>query len=174
MSEMGQNSLPGEWLSQNSNIRQVKIPNLNKDNNDKVRWQSNEKNLVKFSVNKAWKDLSKNHEKVAWYNVVWFSNMISRHAFIIWLLMHSRLPTQARISKWYPNRTKGKCQIKERSNEWKRILEELIKFSNKRNIGIIIKKITYAACEYLIWHERNSRLFQGVKKKWKEIWSIIK
>ncbi|GJX09125.1 reverse transcriptase zinc-binding domain-containing protein [Tanacetum coccineum] len=155
--------------------------------------------MVKFSVNRAWKDLSENHDKVAWYNVVWFSNMIPRHAFIVWLLIHGRLPTQDRISKWYPNRSmkcslcceemdshdhlffkckyaakiwsvaKGKCQIKETSNEWKRIREELIKLPNKRNIWIIIKKITYAACVYLIWHERNLRLFQGVKKDWKEI-----
>ncbi|GKD70305.1 integrase, catalytic region, zinc finger, CCHC-type containing protein, partial [Tanacetum coccineum] len=66
----------------------IKILILNKEKDDIIRWQSNEKNILKFSINKAWKDLSENFEKVAWYNVVWFSTMIPRHAFIVWLLMH--------------------------------------------------------------------------------------
>ncbi|GKD29653.1 reverse transcriptase zinc-binding domain-containing protein, partial [Tanacetum coccineum] len=168
---MGQNS---EWVSSNSTLCQVTIPNLHQGKNDVVRWQSNDKNMVNFSVNRAWKDLSGQYEKVPWYNVVWFSNMIPRHAFIVWLLMLGRLPTQDMISKWHPNKdmkctlcneemdshhhlffkckytekvwneAKIKCQVKERRNEWKCILEELIKMPNKRNIWIVIKKITFA------------------------------
>ncbi|GJZ86601.1 RNA-directed DNA polymerase, eukaryota, reverse transcriptase zinc-binding domain protein [Tanacetum coccineum] len=71
------------------------------------------------------------------------------------------------------NEAKIKCQVKEKRNEWKCILEELIKMPNKRNIWIVIKKITFAACIYLIWQERNSRIFQGVHKDWKEVWGNI-
>ncbi|GKD45073.1 RNA-directed DNA polymerase, eukaryota, reverse transcriptase zinc-binding domain protein [Tanacetum coccineum] len=93
MAQMGQNSLPDEWVSYNSTLCQVTIPNLHQGKNDVVRWQSNDKNMVNFSVNRAWKDLSGQYEKVPWYIVVWFSNMIPRHAFIVWLLMLGRLPT---------------------------------------------------------------------------------
>ncbi|GKD85226.1 reverse transcriptase zinc-binding domain-containing protein [Tanacetum coccineum] len=112
--------------------------------------------------------------------------------------MHRRLPTQDRISKWWPNKNLKcslcseetdshehlffkckyvdqiwrvamvKCQLKKCNNEWKIILDELIQMPNKRNIWIIIKKITFAACVYHVWQERNTRIFQGVKKDWKE------
>ncbi|GJT19247.1 RNA-directed DNA polymerase, eukaryota, reverse transcriptase zinc-binding domain protein [Tanacetum coccineum] len=154
MAQMGQNSLPDDW--------------------------SKDKNMVNFSINRAWKDLSENFGKVDWCNVVWFSNMIPRHAFIVWLLMLGRLPTQDRISKWHPNKSmkctlcsdemynhehlffkcqyadkiwreaRIKCQMKGMSNEWKSIIDELIRLS-----------------------KRNSRIFQSIRKDWKEVWDNI-
>lgn len=77
---------------------------------DMVKWRSNKGNLVKFNVNRAWKDLRSQEEKVPWNKVVWFSNLIPWHAFIVWLMIHERLPTQDRVLKWHPD--KGmKCAL---------------------------------------------------------------
>ncbi|XP_071728183.1 uncharacterized protein [Rutidosis leptorrhynchoides] len=40
---------------------------------------------------------------VTWVDVVWFSQCIPRHAFMVWLLMGERLKTQDRLKEWERN-----------------------------------------------------------------------
>lgn len=86
-------------------LSQIKIPNLNPKKNDEVKWVRNQNYIVNFSISRVWKDMCDQGEKVEWSKVVWFSNMIPRHAFILWLLIHEKLPTQDMIIKWYPNKS---------------------------------------------------------------------
>ncbi|GJV37749.1 RNA-directed DNA polymerase, eukaryota, reverse transcriptase zinc-binding domain protein [Tanacetum coccineum] len=83
--------------------------------------------------------------KVDWHDVVWYSNFIPRHAFIQWLLVHVRLPTQDRLAKWYPN----------------------------KNIWIVVKKLVFDVTIYFLWQERNIRLFQKVKRTEEDLWKVI-
>ncbi|GJT22444.1 hypothetical protein Tco_0892381 [Tanacetum coccineum] len=152
MAQMGQNSLPDDWVRHNSILCQANIPILNKEKNDVVRWQSQDKNMVNFSINRAWKDLSENYGKVDWCNVVWFSNMIPRHAFIVYDEMdsHEHLFFKCQYADKIWREAIIKCQMKGRSNEWKSIIDELIRLP-----------------------KRNSRNFQNMRKDWKEVWDSI-
>lgn len=184
-------------------LNQIKIPRLDPSKIDEVKWVSNQENIVKFSVNRAWKDMCDQEEKMEWNKVVWFSNMIPRHAFILWLLIHEKLPTRDRIIRWYPNksmscslcgevndshehlffkckyskevwkRARQDCKIHCLIDSWKKVLEELILMPNKQSIWIIVKKIVFATNVYFLWQERNLRLFQNCKRDWDTIWKAI-
>ena len=91
--ENGQLIFPDEWYGQHGAILPKRQLELTNGKEDMVKWRSNKGNLVKFSVNRAWKDLRSQEVKIPWDKVVWFSNFIPRHAFIVWLMIHERLPT---------------------------------------------------------------------------------
>ncbi|PWA57893.1 reverse transcriptase domain, Reverse transcriptase zinc-binding domain protein [Artemisia annua] len=76
-------NIPDECKHNNSILSQIQTPCLVNDKADEVKWRSTKKNLVKFRMNKVWKYMREHDEKVVWYNVVWFSNSIPRHAFIL-------------------------------------------------------------------------------------------
>ncbi|GJY50707.1 reverse transcriptase zinc-binding domain-containing protein [Tanacetum coccineum] len=150
-----------------------------------------------------WEDLRDQGNKVDWYEVVWFSNFIPRHAFILWLLVNERLPTQDRLSKWYPNKEMKcalcstmqdshqhlffKCQysslvwekavtkvkISKGNDDWKEVLECLKALPCRKNIWVVVKKMVLAATIYFLWQKRNIRQFQNEKRPWEELWKII-
>ncbi|GKD53319.1 hypothetical protein Tco_1286706 [Tanacetum coccineum] len=105
---------------------------------------SNGKNMVKFSINRVWKDLSEQYNKVAWYKVdrisKWYPNKSMRCSLCCDEMdSHSHLFFKCKYAVKIWNEAKGKCQMQSSSNDWK----------------------------------RNSRLFQCMKKDWKDVWSII-
>ncbi|GJS50408.1 RNA-directed DNA polymerase, eukaryota, reverse transcriptase zinc-binding domain protein [Tanacetum coccineum] len=104
MIENGQWRWLNEWYDQFQELKEIKTPTIDEHKQDSVMWLSNEQRVVKFSINRVWGDISSQENKVDWHDVVWFPNAIPRHAFILWLLVHERLPTQDRLAKWYPNR----------------------------------------------------------------------
>ncbi|PWA38148.1 RNA-directed DNA polymerase, eukaryota, Reverse transcriptase zinc-binding domain protein [Artemisia annua] len=107
----GQLKLPEDWIQQYPQVlSNVKNISLNPNKNDSVQWLSNNRNQVKFSVNRVWKDLRNQEDAVLWSNVVRFSTLVPRQVFILWLLICERLPTQDRILKWYPNKVM-KCAL---------------------------------------------------------------
>nr|GEV87614.1 RNA-directed DNA polymerase, eukaryota, reverse transcriptase zinc-binding domain protein [Tanacetum cinerariifolium] len=66
----GQSKIPDDWIAQNSLLKQVK-PTLNKNSTDKVRWQSNDKNMVKFNIHRVWKDLKDQYDSGLYAVKIW-------------------------------------------------------------------------------------------------------
>nr|GEU89462.1 hypothetical protein [Tanacetum cinerariifolium] len=70
------------------------------DRRDSLEWR-NELGLVKpFSVGMVWSCIRPRGDKVSWFDVVWFSYCILRHAVNLWLIMKQRLITQDKLSGW--------------------------------------------------------------------------
>ncbi|GJT32442.1 hypothetical protein Tco_0922861 [Tanacetum coccineum] len=70
------------------------------DRRDLLEWR-NELGLVKpFSVSMVWSCIRPRGDKVSWFDVVWFSYCIPRHAVNLWLIMKQRLKTQDKLSSW--------------------------------------------------------------------------
>ncbi|GJY18586.1 polypyrimidine tract-binding protein homolog 2 isoform X1 [Tanacetum coccineum] len=67
---------------------------------DKLWWKDMEGNLLKFSVAQAWQAIRPRAPEVEWFDVVWFLQCISRHAFLVWLLIGEKLKTQDKIRAW--------------------------------------------------------------------------
>ncbi|GJX43971.1 putative reverse transcriptase domain-containing protein [Tanacetum coccineum] len=53
-----------------------------------------------FSVYHVWNSIRPRDNEVPWFNFVWFSNCIPRHAFNMWLIIKKRLKTQDMLSHW--------------------------------------------------------------------------
>ncbi|XP_071698661.1 uncharacterized protein [Rutidosis leptorrhynchoides] len=70
---------------------------------DRVLWKSYEGNVSDFSVHASWDSIRPHRDIVPWYHVVWFSQCIPRHSFILWLLIGENLKTQDRLKNWEIN-----------------------------------------------------------------------
>ncbi|GJW24475.1 putative gag-pol polyprotein [Tanacetum coccineum] len=56
--------------------------------------------LQPFSVACVWDTIRSRANMVYWYNVVWFSHCIPRHAIHMWLVIQQKLKTQDRLRQW--------------------------------------------------------------------------
>lgn len=60
------------------------------------------------------------------------------------------------------------------NNNWSDIIKRVHDMHCKNNIRSVISKIGTAACVYNIWHERNLRSFQNVKRNEDVLISVVK
>lgn len=76
------------------------VPSLHIDQEDLVQWVSRNGRKAVFKSSIACGDFRVAHPPVAWYNLVWFSNVIPKHSFILWLAIKNKLLTQVRMQRW--------------------------------------------------------------------------
>jgi hypothetical protein len=70
------------------------------DKEDQVCWKDGI-SPNDYSTATVWNLIRYRLLEVAWANVVWFSQCIPRHAFLVWLVMRGKLQTQDKILGWY-------------------------------------------------------------------------
>lgn len=56
--------------------------------------------MGKFSIKQVYNDLQVKEESVSWNKLVWYSQNIPKHAFILWLAIQNKLVTQDKLKKW--------------------------------------------------------------------------
>ncbi|GJR55415.1 homeodomain-like protein [Tanacetum coccineum] len=64
------------------------------------KWRDASGNLLWFSIKCVWEVLRPRGIEVPWYNIVWFSHCIPRHAFHLWLVLRRSLKTQDKLRTW--------------------------------------------------------------------------
>nr|GEX12125.1 RNA-directed DNA polymerase, eukaryota, reverse transcriptase zinc-binding domain protein [Tanacetum cinerariifolium] len=176
---------PEEWIAKFHVITMHNSVVLNTDKEDSIVWRSRKGIDMKFSIKQAYQDLSNITDDVKWYKIVWFSQYIPKHLFILWLAIQNRLVTQDRIKKWGSydlmmcplcrkdmdshkhlffqceyaanmwDRVKTKAGIKIAALEWNEIMDAISHMYYGNSIVSIIRRLSIAACVYLIWQERN-------------------
>ncbi|GJV92054.1 reverse transcriptase domain, reverse transcriptase zinc-binding domain protein [Tanacetum coccineum] len=67
---------------------------------DVILWRDRDGVLRPFSVACVWDTIRSRADMVNWYNVVWFSHCIPRHAVHMWLVIQQKLKTQVRLRQW--------------------------------------------------------------------------
>nr|XP_043619781.1 uncharacterized protein LOC122591585 [Erigeron canadensis] len=80
----------------------IDLPNIHLSPNtrDSLLWKSSDGKEHNFSSLAVWDTIRSKQEEVVWHKVVWFSQMIPRHAFLMWLLVRRKLKTQDIIMQW--------------------------------------------------------------------------
>ncbi|GJS75177.1 ribonuclease H-like domain-containing protein [Tanacetum coccineum] len=174
-------------------LKQIPIPPLQEDVEDVVMWMTNENKLVNFYTGQVWRDFNNSIHKVPWKQLMWFSQSCPKHSFVMWIVVQGRLATQDRLSKWNPN-GKFICSLCEKCADshdhlffscdfskkvcyhliqktnsvlpdmWSSIVSSMIGFGFKNSIDNITRRLMIGACVYMIWKERNARLFQNKKQ----------
>ncbi|GJW71932.1 reverse transcriptase zinc-binding domain-containing protein [Tanacetum coccineum] len=100
---------PNHWLVKYPILNQIHVPNISHQD-DYVVWIDESSRETKYSVKKAWESLREKWPNVNWYHVVWFSQCVPKHAFMMWLAIQGKLLTQDRLMKW--NKDKNlKCPL---------------------------------------------------------------
>ncbi|GJW22907.1 RNA-directed DNA polymerase, eukaryota, reverse transcriptase zinc-binding domain protein [Tanacetum coccineum] len=170
---------------------------------DKAIWISNNGIEKCFIVSNVWKDLNCNAIKVDWYQLVWFTQSIPRHAFVTWLAIQKRLMTQDKLLLWKPNEDL-KCALCKKcpdshnhlfftcelsnevwkdllsllnvrlSSSWDQIISEMKAIPLNKNIWSIVRRLVCSATVYYIWQERNNIIFKNKKRDKSAIFNIVK
>ena len=65
---------PEGWADSYPILQTLSVPQLDDNSIDRTMWMHNEGNIVKFSVNKAWKDMMPNEGKINWCKLVCYSH----------------------------------------------------------------------------------------------------
>ncbi|GJW19980.1 hypothetical protein Tco_0027416 [Tanacetum coccineum] len=76
---------PAEWMSKFPMIYQLPAIALNQMRIDVLIWKRKYGTMGEFFVSQAYYDLQNASSEVSWNKLVWFSQNIPKHAFILWL-----------------------------------------------------------------------------------------
>ncbi|GJZ73367.1 lupus La protein [Tanacetum coccineum] len=78
----------------------VNVPILDPYSLDKLEWKTHNNKVKAFSVATVWSCIRPRGDEINWYDVVWFSHYIPRHAFHVWLVVKHKLKTQDSLRQW--------------------------------------------------------------------------
>lgn len=181
---------PNTWRDEIDNINTIPCPILNPDRDDKLCWMTKTGELGEFSVNQVWKDIRPEGNEVPWTRVVWFSQCIPRHAFILWLVLGQKLKTQDKMRTWdsnpdaicmfcnaqkdthnhlffeceYPTQVWRRLRMLANMHtvpgRWTEVVTYLQPRSRGNTIWSVIGRLVFSAAIYFIWQERNNRVFK--------------
>ncbi|GJS81749.1 ribonuclease H-like domain-containing protein [Tanacetum coccineum] len=68
---------------------------------------------------------------------------------------------------------KSFADIRSTQSEWSDIIHEMSSMGNGNNIGILVRRLVFAACGYYIWQERNERIFKDERNKSNDVFNVI-
>lgn len=157
-------------------------------------------NLLQFLLREA---IRRQANKVVWYNVVWFKGFVPRLAVILWMAYRRKMLTKDKLLAWgsvQENRCVLCDKAIESINHlffvcpfpnaiWKEVLRqnnvhrEVGNWESESSTAIgetkgsdfvaKIRALSLAAAVYLIWKERNHRIFRQCRKSWQHTLSKV-
>lgn len=151
--------------------------------------QANETFAPNFSSKITWENLRTPSPIKAWHKIIWFKELIPRNAFISWLARLRRLPTRDRLTRWGLNvppicvlcnaapethhHIFFECEYS--SAIWVSSASAILPHppldihsavawlglsrGSSSAQALCLLKIIFQAAVYLIWKERNARIF---------------
>lgn len=176
---------------------------INVRREDKVVWRSINGKKSAFNSSTVWNDVKETRPRVQWRHLVWYSNSIPKHSFILWLAIRGKLLTQDRMQAWQ-NMGNSSCafcgsqwdslnhlffeclfcqEIRDyflqmgveidKNIAWADLVDVISHKWRGKSLVIIINKIVLSSLVYYIWQERNLRLFQNQHRSSRQVISSI-
>ena len=94
----------------------INVPGINLNKYDEVVWTTSSGMENEFAVKNVCRDLRSNALIVTWWKLVWHSQCIQKHSFILWNAIINRMNTQDRMHKW-GNYAVNRCYLCENDSE---------------------------------------------------------
>ncbi|XP_071692649.1 uncharacterized protein [Rutidosis leptorrhynchoides] len=183
-------NVPELWKLKFKDLFDLPTPLLIADRKDRCLWKSKSGKTSNFSVKQDWKDISDDWDDAKWSKLVWFSQCIPRHSFIMWVALHGKLRTRDKFMRVesnenlkcpfcnvckdnhnhlfferdYPKVVWHELKSLARLDHAPNLLTDIVPYMLSRPINksvwSIIQRLVFGACVYCIWQERNLRLYQ--------------
>ncbi|GJR10703.1 putative reverse transcriptase domain, reverse transcriptase zinc-binding domain protein [Tanacetum coccineum] len=96
----GQFAWPQEWNIRYPILDSIYTPLLVPNMLDTLEWRGHDGGIRAFSMSEVWECIRPRADKVDWFDIVWFSQCIPRHAFHTWLVIKRKLKTQDCLRHW--------------------------------------------------------------------------
>nr|GEV87688.1 hypothetical protein [Tanacetum cinerariifolium] len=163
---------PNDWLIKYPILSTIPVSVLNDAKMDVLKWRNSDGSFDTFSVQRVWESIRPRDNEVPWYDLVWFSSCIPRHAVHMWLIMKKILKTQDALSSW--DVTAGLTVVcplclSASGSSLDSIVSILMPIAKRKSFKSCIGKLTLAAAAYFVWQERNFRLFKISKRSIQEV-----
>ena len=186
------NGWPQDWIDRFPILASISFPSIVESRKDEGCWDLDVHGAAEFSVQRAYGSFIGVLLIVPWYRSVWFKGHIPKHSFRLWLACLQRHPTQDRISTWksVPPDFNSLCKVCLDSHNhlffectyakhvWMDVLRKLhwtlVAFSWDDIMEVISDpitapstfkhKIALAAAVYMVWRERNDRIFSTTSR----------
>ncbi|KAK1406263.1 hypothetical protein QVD17_41554 [Tagetes erecta] len=94
---------PAAWYDLFPVLINIHVPVICNNRRDVSVWHDIYGVEHKFSIHNVWETIRYRSTKVDWYNIVWFTHCIPRHAFHVWLVCRKKLNTQDKMRTWDMN-----------------------------------------------------------------------
>ncbi|XP_071695628.1 uncharacterized protein [Rutidosis leptorrhynchoides] len=143
-----------DWVDRYAILNNLAPPVLSV-NSDMVLWKDIASNKCVFSISHVWEFLRPHAPTVQWYSMVWFSQCIPRHAFVVWSLVLNHID--------FPMVTHG----------WKDFVLLVSPFAVRNVARIVVIKLLFAASIYYVWQERNRCLFKKGNRSAVQLYETI-
>ncbi|XP_071694636.1 uncharacterized protein [Rutidosis leptorrhynchoides] len=151
----------------------MQIPDLS-NTSDQLQWHGRDGTVQNFSVSQVYEAIRPVGNTVYWFELVWYSNCIPRHAFVLWLLLKQKLKTQDKFKVWEIRQGQALHLAPGLQNlEWSLVVMDITGLSVKKSASVLVAKLLFAAAVYFIWQERNARLFNSKRRSAKELFRVI-
>ncbi|KAK1424620.1 hypothetical protein QVD17_19953 [Tagetes erecta] len=193
---------PVAWYDLFPVLIHVHVPVISTNRKDVTIWHDMHGEERTFSTMMVWDTIRQRKQLINWYNVVWFTHCIPRHAFHAWLVCQNKLNTQDRMKKW--NMNMSCCPLCMRNidshehlffecafanqvwkairvftdmvqvdGKWEDIVQFFISRGEWKSISSIVDRLVLGAAAYYVWQERNARLFENDKRTPTQISNVI-
>ncbi|GKC68404.1 RNA-directed DNA polymerase, eukaryota, reverse transcriptase zinc-binding domain protein [Tanacetum coccineum] len=195
---------PEEWTRKYPDLAMNSRVMINNGKEDETVWRSKSGKEDKFSIRRAYQDLCDNVDDVKWHKIIWFSQNIPKHSFILWMAIQNKLITQDKIRKWgssdmmacplcrkdmdshhhlffqceyaasFWSKVQAKVGMLNANLGWSELVGKFSDMYCGNSIDSIIRRLSLAACVYLVWQERNWRLFREEKRSPDDLLTVLK
>ncbi|XP_039028745.1 uncharacterized protein LOC120162724 [Hibiscus syriacus] len=175
-----------------------------REKRNKVNWHKIILNAGTKTTRDVWEAVREKRNKVNWHKIIWFPSHIPKFSMIAWMAILDRLPTRERLSRMgivndcrcvlcnETNETRdhlfSECSFAK--SLWSSILnlsqlhvphmtwEEKICWASKewkgKSLLTTILKLAWTSFIYLIWEERNRRIYHRGSREVDQVMSSIK
>lgn len=102
--------LPLDWFNRFDVLNTISIPSLHPNTRDRVVWRVQGIDH-EFSSSMVWNSIREVGALIDWCEIVWFSNPIPRHAFVVWLIIKQKLKKQDKLKDWDNTTSTRVCSL---------------------------------------------------------------
>lgn len=168
---------------------------------DRIVWAESPNG--KFSIKSAWNSVRHRETVVGWHKLVWFKNLIPRHAIILWMAIRGKLYTQDKLVSMgiiQINRCVlckeeeetldhlfsscpftariwsllcDRCALPRSHRRWETNVEWLSRNFSDKSLLSLIVRLMFAAFVYSLWKERKMRMQSGKTRRLVQIYLEI-
>jgi len=184
-------------ISHELQMVQANLPVISSGTVDRVVWTLH--NSGKYTSSTAKEAFREHRDQVAWRNLVWFKGYIPKYALILWMVCKGKLLTRDKLKRWgcinddicvlcgsvsesldhlffqcgfaksLWTVVKWRNGITRSNSNWEEEAVNAIKEAKGGSFEARIRSLAIAATVYLIWQERNSRIFKDARHNWEYV-----
>ncbi|XP_021998022.1 uncharacterized protein LOC110895063 [Helianthus annuus] len=139
---------PEAWRDLYPVLIQLDQVNIDPNKSDRIVWRDGD-HVSDISASCVWSSIRYAEPEIDWCSIVWFPQCIPRHAFFMWLIMRV----------WHMVRQKVGMDLVQPI--WGDVVDWLSVRARSKSAANLVARILVAASAYVIWQERNARLFKN-------------